>query len=852
MSGVCSKGKRGFPLESASDRAQKHRKVGQVRIPLEFLGFLPDNRGGMGISPFHVHEVAWDVVANTTKTTRYREVEVVKLPDDRRASVLESNEHKCEESSLMPKHSPTMTYGCLSKTHFVHAQKLAQEATQTLFGEGNIKIRFRDDDKEGHLISESGPICVVYDSALLEDPEALSSVMSDDNLNASVQMSEDEMQAFGRVHGIFEALAPSQSGTLTPITESAVLDQLRLAGLGQFTEEQWSFFIQLRSKMPPKAVKVLQTCQFHSASGRSRVRPADFGVVAKLDPRCPWVMVAILIFQYASNVSASAGFGHSSSMTFSGRVENFAKKLNAIAFKELEQEGSFVRTLEAFIREMFVHYQIPADSNAHLDSEKLLDARTIVLSACGRMIVNFASTVNDIALKGQALSQSLTEDAKKAWTEEAKAKARIQIMKNKFAKIEQSFRDKLIAAHAFTTANIKPAKHVLTDSEHKADAQGSKSTSKEAQPLLVPRDESDCVLTESDVMKRLGIDGPGGYALISMAVARHFLHPTPEEALAAKDEPDGDAARGAAGVAEVTIIPSADTSSAAAAHKHPPLDNTVVRAKIMSFSLPKVHVALQVEGASALGCWVQADDLMPVASPSGSKVRVVKPNEPALVTADDVVETRLQYDFAGAELNCTRALAEYAIAWAHLPTSTSVLGVRVHLLSDKGKLPFMFRVVAEADFKKGELVLAPYGGTLCRPESIPAMEASHKGKVVMHAALKSSVPLEVRTLSKALSPTANRFSVISPLMQGRLEKQRETCYDNIAPFWAVCRAAASSPEHTMELETMLFTDGGLATKTGKYPRMAAGTSFAVGLEVYRNVRKITKGDVLLCPFEERS
>ena len=144
MSGVCSKGKRGFSLESASDRAQKHRRVGQVRIPLEYLGFLPDNRGGMGISPFHVHEVAHDVVANTTKTTRYREVEVVKLSDERRPSVLACNKQKCEDSSLMPKFSPTMRYACLTKTHFVFAQKLGQDGTQSIFGEGKVRIRWQD------------------------------------------------------------------------------------------------------------------------------------------------------------------------------------------------------------------------------------------------------------------------------------------------------------------------------------------------------------------------------------------------------------------------------------------------------------------------------------------------------------------------------------------------------------------------------------------------------------------------------------------------------------------------------------------------------------------------------------
>ena len=97
--------------------------MGHVRIPLEELGFLPENRGGMGLSPHHVHEVAWDCLSNGTKLSRYQEVEVVKLPPDREAAVREASKKKCEASTLMPNFSPTMRYVCLTKTHFVHAQK---------------------------------------------------------------------------------------------------------------------------------------------------------------------------------------------------------------------------------------------------------------------------------------------------------------------------------------------------------------------------------------------------------------------------------------------------------------------------------------------------------------------------------------------------------------------------------------------------------------------------------------------------------------------------------------------------------------------------------------------------------
>ena len=58
-------------LEDAGDRAQKRRKMGQMRISLDRIGFWDANRGGLGLSSDHVHEMAWDCLANKTKIERY-------------------------------------------------------------------------------------------------------------------------------------------------------------------------------------------------------------------------------------------------------------------------------------------------------------------------------------------------------------------------------------------------------------------------------------------------------------------------------------------------------------------------------------------------------------------------------------------------------------------------------------------------------------------------------------------------------------------------------------------------------------------------------------------------------------
>ena len=131
--------KRTLPDGTAGDRALKLRRTGQCRIPLDEIGFYPENRGGMGISPHHAHEIAHDCLAHTTKVSRYIEVNVVVLSPAILPAVLARNKKKCEDSNLMPDFSPEIKYAALTKTHFAHAHKLAKEHRHTLYDEKKYK-----------------------------------------------------------------------------------------------------------------------------------------------------------------------------------------------------------------------------------------------------------------------------------------------------------------------------------------------------------------------------------------------------------------------------------------------------------------------------------------------------------------------------------------------------------------------------------------------------------------------------------------------------------------------------------------------------------------------------------------
>ena len=164
-------------LEDASDRAQRKRKHGELRISLDQIGFWPGNRGGFGLSAAHAHEVAWDCLAN--KRQRYGHVDLVEIPPKKRAKIQQANKRKSEASNLMPQCAPDI-YVRWSMTHFVHARKLAK-------------------DMEGALILAHSQDCALYDPSLLEDEAAACALASEDNLNAAVALGEDEMQAFGHV-----------------------------------------------------------------------------------------------------------------------------------------------------------------------------------------------------------------------------------------------------------------------------------------------------------------------------------------------------------------------------------------------------------------------------------------------------------------------------------------------------------------------------------------------------------------------------------------------------------------------------------------------------------------------------
>ena len=121
------------------DRAQSMRKPGQLRVNQSAIVFSPPNRGHLGVSGHHTHEVAWDCLSNGIKLKRYNAIDVVEVPMDELASFRKENAKKARDDPLLPNcDGSKLLYAALTKPHFLHTGKLGSEKGRYLFNEQQI------------------------------------------------------------------------------------------------------------------------------------------------------------------------------------------------------------------------------------------------------------------------------------------------------------------------------------------------------------------------------------------------------------------------------------------------------------------------------------------------------------------------------------------------------------------------------------------------------------------------------------------------------------------------------------------------------------------------------------------
>ena len=96
------------------------------------------------------------------------------------------------------------------------------------------------------------------------------------------------------------------------------------------------------------------------------------------------------------------------------------------------------------------------------------------------------------------------------------------------------------------------------------------------------------------------------------------------------------------------------------------------------------------------------------------------------------------------------------------------------------------------------------------------------------------------------------FVCLSPLLQGKEQKKRNTVLENVNPFWALLRAPTTHADPNMKIETMVLGVPSCTVAAGEPHRgwkLHNDHRFTVSLQYAVNTRPISEGEVLMLPFE---
>ena len=344
-------------------------------------------------------QVAWSCVANGTKLARYKEVGLVRVPEEELHKWREANREKCESDALMPRYAPNMKLALATKTHFTHAQKLTKDGGRYLFNEGRISIKPKEGYVEGFKILDEGVVSVIYSEQLWKDKEAFHALMRTDNEDADVEMNEDEIQALGRVESAIGACEAVRTGE-EQLTIEVVLTRMKSSGgLGAFSEEQTKGLIGFRLRLLRHIADSFRNLVFQQVCGRIRVSIQDYNAVAPLDPRAMWAKVAILVHQYLRSLAEKYPPGATMSVgSYSSRSVFHARYLSKKAMKQLEFEGLYLKNVETDITRIFRTYPVRKPG-----VEKVMRARSALLDRFGKQILKVAVALETHATRAEAV-----------------------------------------------------------------------------------------------------------------------------------------------------------------------------------------------------------------------------------------------------------------------------------------------------------------------------------------------------------------------------------------------------------------------------------------------------------------
>ena len=362
---------------SVAERARaKYSNDGIQVILAKFLGTAPMNRSGLGLSGFHVHEVVNDIMKNGFSTRRYREVTAVRVPPQGMAEFISFNKRLCEGDDLLPGFSPDIKFACLTKNHLAHAVKLFEAGTHVLHASTDI-IQARASDSQLKRAMADGLRVEVMSEDLWEDAEAMSAIIGEDNLDAATNLAANEIEVLQHVRKLADD-NKNAADSRERFRHVYAAARLRF-GDTAYTEDDVLALFNYSMRVPSPLLTNL--CQVHFATVPAallRLRPVEFGRVAKLDSPHPYVKVALIIGAYLNAIAGKTP------RRMSGGVAAFASGPNKQSLGILKEDDSSCEQANSFLKEMLKHYPVDMDQ---VRPKGLLTSRAKLFHRAARQLV---------------------------------------------------------------------------------------------------------------------------------------------------------------------------------------------------------------------------------------------------------------------------------------------------------------------------------------------------------------------------------------------------------------------------------------------------------------------------------
>ena len=374
-----------------AERARsRHSSSGIQFIQVDLLGTVPCNRSGLGVSGFHVHEVVASIRDQGLSRRRYRDCTVVRVPASKLEEFRKFNEEMCQGDDLLPAFSPNMKYALLTNNHFVCALKLFQSASALMNGTHEVIKPNRADVQLMTHLSEGVACEVMAEELWLEDKEGMEAIVGEDNLDAATDLPASEIEVLSTLRRLID----DTKGNTDPHGRFRLVINRAKARFGtqSFSEADMANLFNYAIRVPSPLVTNL--CQVHFATVPAallRVRPCDFGQLAKIEMAHPYVKVSLVISMYLGAIASGGG----ALRRQSGGVAAFAVSIKKDSLDKIVANRDMRDAVESFIKAVLKHYRVQA--SAVLVKELLL-CRARLFHRIGRVVLDWPAS--DFAIKG--------------------------------------------------------------------------------------------------------------------------------------------------------------------------------------------------------------------------------------------------------------------------------------------------------------------------------------------------------------------------------------------------------------------------------------------------------------------